>query len=167
MKRRLFNTAAGFSLLICVFSLALSVRSFWVGDGLTSGRTRLASSNGDLMADFWVSDQPLNRPWFEHWSGEARSYKAKSLWGVQPGLAPIGFAYDVIRDPKWRNYRIMVPLWFIALIAMILPAIWMRYRYRVNQRAAGLCLNCGYDLRATPDRCPECGAVPAAVGNPG
>jgi predicted amidophosphoribosyltransferase len=51
-----------------------------------------------------------------------------------------------------------IPSW-IALLRIVPTSF--RKRYRVKH---GLCLNCGYDLRASPDRCPECGrAVKAST----
>lgn len=51
----------------------------------------------------------------------------------------------------------------IALAALILRALvrWTHSMRERRGRKTGSCAACGYDLRATPDRCPECGAVPA------
>ncbi len=45
---------------------------------------------------------------------------------------------------------------FTVLCAVIVATTWTRLR----QLRRGFCPSCGYDLRATPHRCPECGAVP-------
>jgi hypothetical protein len=51
-----------------------------------------------------------------------------------------------------------IPYWFLALLAAIGPALKWRAVARVRRvRRMGLCVNCGYDLRGSPDRCPECG----------
>ncbi|HEX4797242.1 MAG TPA: hypothetical protein VH370_25840 [Humisphaera sp.] len=61
---------------------------------------------------------------------------------------------------------VWTPYWGVTLVAGILPACWLgwaivRARRRAHLKRDGLCPACGYDLRATPGRCPECGKVPA------
>jgi len=46
----------------------------------------------------------------------------------------------------------------LALLFAILPALHLRAAIRSRRRQrAGHCPRCAYDLRATPERCPECG----------
>jgi hypothetical protein len=61
-----------------------------------------------------------------------------------------------------NGLAIIMPLWPIVLLAALLPLIRLRRWLRLRRHSfAGCCTMCGYDLRATPDRCPECGAIPA------
>jgi hypothetical protein len=67
---------------------------------------------------------------------------------------------------KSRGAYIAAPYWFLLAVLglpFILRALArLRMRRRCIQR--GLCPVCGYDLRATAGRCPECGAVPHGTG---
>ena len=57
----------------------------------------------------------------------------------------------------------IVPHWSVAVAASLFPAALLWHRLLTSRRRrVGYCPSCGYDLRVTPDRCPECGAVPAA-----
>ena len=54
----------------------------------------------------------------------------------------------------------MAPFWALLVVFGVLPAIeWSVFSRKRRRRASGACVHCGYDLRATPGRCPECGAV--------
>jgi hypothetical protein len=69
--------------------------------------------------------------------------------------------------PKDELFRgaavVMLPAWVPIVLLGIAPVFAVRRAMRRWRRRAkiGRCAKCGYDLRATPDRCPECGAVPA------
>ncbi len=55
---------------------------------------------------------------------------------------------------------LFVPFWFLAAMFLVLPVWRMVSLVRIRRRTrTHRCLKCGYDLRATPDRCPECGTA--------
>jgi hypothetical protein len=55
-----------------------------------------------------------------------------------------------------RNW--MIPIWLPMLVCLIAPTVWYRRCSRVrHRRKHNLCMRCGYDLRESPQRCPECG----------
>ena len=68
------------------------------------------------------------------------------------------------RSPLWMRrsavlWCLAVPLWHLFLLFAAYPTLaFIRgplRRYRRRKR--GLCVGCGYDLRGSPGRCPECG----------
>ena len=68
------------------------------------------------------------------------------------------FSLRIKRMEPQKEYRISVGLWVPALICLGgLYFSLLHGRRRRRRRKLGLCLKCGYDLRASKDRCPECG----------
>jgi hypothetical protein len=80
-------------------------------------------------------------------------------------FAGLGFGIRAEQPPYViAAYAVWFPHWFAVLVLSVLPARALATRGTLWKRARrGLCRGCGYDLRATPNRCPECGAAAAAL----
>ena len=180
MRRRLFTILSVVSLAFCaatvlcwIFAEVTHQRAFvsarwedhqtsihirirahgWCNAGLIDGyedgewTTDLPSSSLDpvrqiLRRDIGKPDQTL-----EYWTSTLRNIST-------PGLDRGGFSkavdWEVIRFSNLAIAFAMLPLIWLAL------HIYRKPRSKTDP-AAIKCKVCGYDLRATPRRCPECG----------
>jgi hypothetical protein len=80
-----------------------------------------------------------------------------------------GFRARHYVDTRWVGYRsddwtLAVPHWVVMALLLVMPVVVGSSRFLAARRArqTGRCAVCGYDLRATPQRCPECGTIAAS-----
>jgi hypothetical protein len=77
-----------------------------------------------------------------------------------------------LHAPPGQRYEIVeMPLAPAALLTALLPTVWCglvirRLLLEWRRRYTGRCARCGYDMRATPNRCPECGTIAPTVSIP-
>lgn len=185
MKRLLTRTIVLLSSVLTLALLTLWVRSHFVLDEVSrvdaSGFTHAFVSFGGSIHVIECNTSAATRP--ATW--DAYPYAGRANLGpvYDPAFADrriLGFAHYVgpgmrgtflngssVELVPWlaglRYEAWVIPFWGPTLLVSI-PALLgaRRLLRRSIRRRRGWCLECGYDLRATADRCPECGGAIAA-----
>jgi rRNA maturation protein Nop10 len=168
MRRRLFKVVAALSLLLCVAASMLWVRSYRIADSIewmSHYRQRfVACSRGRILAQ--INRGPSGTNEFEPITHHADVIKANDTQGLgRPWryggfwIEELSFAPSGSSSASLPYTDVIVPLYAVVIVSLIVPGVALRRMIRQRRYGPGVCANCGYDLRATPDRCPECGAV--------
>jgi hypothetical protein len=142
------------SLLICMAAPVLWVRSYWRSDriefAVAHHLMQLEAGTGYAgftFYNFWCGDRLR---WPEYTSH-------KIMPDDDPLYLPVIYFY---RQSYGHDFHVYLPYWLVLMISLAVFTACMVLR---NKRLAlahrGLCTVCGYDLRASPDRCPECGTM--------
>jgi hypothetical protein len=189
LARYILNAIALLSLLLCAAVVTLGVRGrqtaedFLFNRATSDGRTlrflQIWSSGGGirvLIGAQWWNDlayaNARQAPAIQHseYSLGPASYpidrSGNGIASYWHGLEYYRDTYSIPGRFAMGRRAITAPCWLLAGVTGILPA-WRLARLiqairRRRRPRIGLCPNCGYDLRATPDRCPECGAMTTA-----
>jgi len=170
----IFRSIGCFALLMSMISIAQAFHS--KADGVF-----LLTPGGRLFVVAWYRGTcilyqqnvrtgalPGERIIVQTFSVDATGYRYRSsLNGIREslnlGAARVihGWESPEYGESTWSSVLIVVvPLWTWLVLAMPLLAIVLARQLKTRRRRTrGLCLVCGYDLRASPSRCPECGTL--------
>jgi hypothetical protein len=123
----------------------------------------VAPTAEDHAARTWWTEGPVGmgpdiRPVLATWlSDERYVYPPGNLSGLTFEIKATNPAQPALRT---QSASLFIRHWLLLIVTTLLPTLWLvRRRHRLirERRAAGRCMHCGYDLRSSPDRCPECG----------
>ena len=116
---------------------------------------------GGILCCYAYSQTPVSDPWLL----DDLNFHRHPLYPALPfRKLTLGFDFWHLPPGRWDNWRVVFPLSLPLALFMIAPALAIRNARRRRLRLrGGHCGNCGYDLRATPDRCPECGTAGGQV----
>jgi hypothetical protein len=79
-----------------------------------------------------------------------------AVWfALAPITVPLFFAMYLVAPGGLTSGYVATASYACAIVASYLFLRWRAKQLRSKRK--GKCAICGYDLRATPDRCPECG----------
>jgi len=178
MRRRLFTFCSTLSLLLCVGLCLVWARSW----GATRQFVTVLAGTNSLAVHCTCGEVSIELTTHcdeEYWiiRGEAgagpRTEVAPSRWSIHlnqvSGLPPRhdrGWRFDRYvaypGDSGAERVEFRLPAWGMVGLTALPASAWAVGALRRRPRfRSGLCPSCGYDLRATPDRCPECGRATA------
>jgi hypothetical protein len=179
----LLNVATLLSALLFVGAVILWVRSYVVRDAVLLRDIWYQPTGidvGQLHERDWSlfsSEGRLGVEFLHAHGGDVRGYVRGALPSREFNLSrrpstewdrsyPRFARRRVVNGPAVTDvWIVQAPLGALALLLALVPAIRLRRRAIRRRRRlieAPCCSGCGYDLRATPDRCPECGTIPTA-----